>query len=320
MKKLVLSTVTLLTAVTLAGCSTSENVVTSAGDQTITKDEFYEAMKDSVGETTLQRMILINIFENEAGENDFAKEAETEVVQSIASAGGEEAFKGFVQEMGFASMEDYKQQILLNKLLPEAIKNKTEFTEEELATAYENYEPQVNAAHILVDDEDKAKDLIKEINDGADFAELAIANSTDGSAPNGGDLGFFGKGQMVPEFEEVLYTLDEGEVSETPVKSEYGYHIIKMIEKPEKGTLEEETDTLKSMLVQEKIQDTTFFNEKLTEIVKDANVKVNDSDLKDIMAPFLAEEAEVEQDSTTESVIETEDSAASESATSESAE
>ncbi|UJF15191.1 peptidylprolyl isomerase [Jeotgalibaca sp. MA1X17-3] len=319
MKKLTLSTVTLLTAVTLAGCSTSENVVTSAGNQTITKDEFYEAMKDSVGETTLQRMILINIFENEAGTNEFAKEADAEVTESMASVGGEEAFKGFIQEMGFASIEDYKQQILLNKLLPEAIKNRTEITDEDLAAAYESYEPQINAAHILVDDEDVAKDLIKQINEGADFAELAKENSTDGSAENGGDLGFFGKGQMVPEFEEVAYTLDEGEVTDTPVESEYGYHIIKMLEKPEKGTLEEETEQLKDIIIQEKIQDAAFFNGKLAEIVKDADVKVNDSDFKDIMAPFLVEEeaveaqdsatTETEESATTESTPETEESA-----------
>lgn len=316
MKKLTLSTVTLLTAVTLAGCSTSEKVVTSAGDKSITKDEFYEAMKDSVGETTLQRMILINIFENEAGKNEFSKETDAEVTQSIASVGGEEAFKGFIQEMGFASIEDYKQQILLNKLLPEAIKNKTEITDEELTAAYESYEPQINAAHILVDDEEKAKDLIKQLNEGADFAELAKENSKDGSAEKGGDLGFFGKGQMVPEFEEAAYALNEGEITKTPVKSEHGYHIIKMLEKPEKGTLEEETDTLKDIIIQTKIQDTEFFNTKLTEIVKSADVKVNDSDFKDIMAPFLAEEEPVEdQDSaTTESTPETKESMTSESA------
>ena len=233
MKKLVLSTVTLLTAATLAGCSSSENenVVTSAGDQTITKDEFYEKMKDSVGETTLQRMILINVLDNEAGENKAAEEADTEVMESIAQVGGQEQFVGFIQQMGFSSIEEYKQQIQLNKLMPEAIKNKMEFTDEELAAAYENYEPEIKAAHILVEDEDKAKELIKEINDGADFAKVAEENSIDGSAQNGGDLGFFGRGQMVPEFEEAAYDLNEGEVSKTPVKSEHGFHIIKMLEK-----------------------------------------------------------------------------------------
>lgn len=319
MKKLVLSTVTLLTAATLAGCSSSENenVVTSAGDQTITKDEFYEKMKDSVGETTLQRMILINVLDNEAGENKAAEEADTEVMESIAQVGGQEQFVGFIQQMGFSSIEEYKQQIQLNKLMPEAIKNKMEFTDEELAAAYENYEPEINAAHILVEDEDKAKELIKEINDGADFAKVAEENSIDGSAQNGGDLGFFGRGQMVPEFEEAAYALNEGEVSKTPVKSEHGFHIIKMLEKPEKGTLEEETDHLKDMIVEEKIQDTEFFNDKLTEIIKDADIKINDPDLKDIMAPFLGKEEQdsaVESDETAETDSEIVDSAVSDSA------
>ena len=86
-----------------------------------------------------------------------------------------------------------------------------------------------NAAHILVDTEDKAKALKAEIDGGKDFAEVAKENSSDGSAANGGDLGWFGKGQMVPAFEEAVVAMKVGEVS-GPVQSQFGWHLIKLNE------------------------------------------------------------------------------------------
>lgn len=105
-------------------------------------------------------------------------------------------------------------------------------TEEEVKAAYdEKYadyqgDPEINAAHILVETEDEAKAIIKELEGGADFAELAKEKSTGPSGPNGGDLGFFGKGQMVPEFETAAFDLKPGEFTKEPVKTQFGYHVI----------------------------------------------------------------------------------------------
>lgn len=90
-------------------------------------------------------------------------------------------------------------------------------------------QPEFNASHILVDSEEKAKALKGEIAGGKDFAEVAKENSSDGSAANGGDLGWFGLGQMVPEFETAVQTLKVGQVSD-PVKSQFGWHLIKLNE------------------------------------------------------------------------------------------
>ena len=89
--------------------------------------------------------------------------------------------------------------------------------------------PEYHAAHILVDSEDKAKALKAEIDGGKDFAEVAKANSSDGSAASGGDLGWFGAGQMVPEFETAVKGMEVGAVSD-PVKSQFGWHVIKLEE------------------------------------------------------------------------------------------
>lgn len=92
-------------------------------------------------------------------------------------------------------------------------------------------EQEVSARHILVETEDQAKDLKKKIDGGEDFAKLAQENSKDpGSKQDGGNLGYFGHGQMVPEFESVVFKLQKGEVSD-PVKTQFGWHLIKIEDK-----------------------------------------------------------------------------------------
>lgn len=114
---------------------------------------------------------------------------------------------------------------LLQKKLKEVITTDVSLTEE-----------QVWARHILVDDEETAKELIKQLQEGADFAELARTNSTDvGSGANGGDLGWFSKGAMVAEFETAAYALEKsGDFTTEPVQSQFGYHIIQLIAKQER--------------------------------------------------------------------------------------
>ncbi|MEP1205730.1 MAG: peptidylprolyl isomerase [Rhizobiaceae bacterium] len=92
-------------------------------------------------------------------------------------------------------------------------------------------EQQVKARHILVKTADEAKVIIKELEGGADFAEVAKAKSTGPSGPKGGDLGTFGKGQMVPAFEAAAFALEKGAFSKEPVQTQFGFHIIKVEDK-----------------------------------------------------------------------------------------
>jgi peptidyl-prolyl cis-trans isomerase C len=88
---------------------------------------------------------------------------------------------------------------------------------------------EVKASHILVETEDEAKAIIEQLKGGGDFAAIAKEKSKDpGSAANGGDLGYFGKGSMVQEFEAAAFALEPGKFTETPVKSQFGYHIIRL--------------------------------------------------------------------------------------------
>ncbi|MGG7519256.1 peptidylprolyl isomerase [Allorhizobium undicola] len=89
-------------------------------------------------------------------------------------------------------------------------------------------EQEVHARHILVKTEDEAKDVIKQLDAGKDFAALAKEKSTDSNKDDGGDLGYFSKGRMVPEFEEAAFALKPGTYTKTPVKTQFGYHVIKV--------------------------------------------------------------------------------------------
>lgn len=95
-------------------------------------------------------------------------------------------------------------------------------------------EAEVRARHILVETEDEAKAIIVQLQDGADFEALAKEKSTGPSGPQGGDLGYFGKGQMVPSFEAAAFALDAGGITDQPVQTQFGFHVIKVEDKRER--------------------------------------------------------------------------------------
>ena len=115
-------------------------------------------------------------------------------------------------------------------------------------------EEEANAAHILVADEDKAKAIIKQLDAGADFKALATENSTDPSAKgNGGDLGFFKKADMLPEFSDAAFALKPGEITQTPVHTRFGWHVIKLISRrtAPAPVLEAVRDDIRQSLIQD---------------------------------------------------------------------
>jgi peptidyl-prolyl cis-trans isomerase C len=130
-------------------------------------------------------------------------------------------------------------------------------------------EEEVHARHILVDSEDKAKDIIKKLEGGEKFEDLAKASSSDGTAQNGGDLGFFTKEQMVPEFAEAAFKLQPGEYTKEPVKTEFGWHVIRVEERRQKPApaLDEVRSQIEQDLARSAIAD------RVTALRKDAKIE-----------------------------------------------
>ncbi|MBX6367012.1 MAG: peptidylprolyl isomerase [Rhodospirillales bacterium] len=147
--------------------------------------------------------------------------------------------------------------------------------EEQLKSRYEQYlkehpaKEEVSARHILVDKEEDAKAIVTELDKGADFATLAKQRSKDPAAATGGDLGFFSQDEMVPEFAEAAFKLKKGEYTKTPVKTQFGWHVIKVEDRRAgaQPSFEESRDQLADEIAREVIQ------QKVAELRQSASVE-----------------------------------------------
>jgi peptidyl-prolyl cis-trans isomerase C len=179
----------------------------------------------------------------------------------------DEIFSQEAEKRGLAATPEYKQQmeqarqaVLLQALLAEYAK-KNAVSDTDILAEYDKFKAQASgteyrARHILVEKEDEAKALIAQIKAGANFEELAKKNSKDpGSGANGGDLDFAAPGSYVPEFSQAMVTLKKGEMTQEPVKSQFGYHIIRLDDtrQAQFPPLEEVKPQIKQRLEQQKL-------------------------------------------------------------------
>ena len=180
-----------------------------------------------------------------------------------------------------AAFRDSIRGQLRNEALRERVVGSIEPTEEELRSHFENdilayeTEEEIRASHILVQDEETANQILEELALGQSFAELAKEYSTDtGTVDEGGDLGWFSRGQMVVEFEEAAFALEKGEISK-PVKTDYGYHIIQLVDRQAASTpiLEEVKDQVRNDYIAQLSSER--FNDWYQETLAQADIKIN---------------------------------------------
>lgn len=140
---------------------------------------------------------------------------------------------------------------------------------------------EVKVRHVLVKDEATAKAVIKALKSGSDFAKLAKEKSIDGTAKEGGDLGYVRKDEVVKEFSDVAFALEVGAYSETPVKTEFGWHVIKIEDKRDAKppTFDEAKEELKALMAEEAILNL------LKDLRSKAKVELFDKDGKPVKAP-----------------------------------
>lgn len=183
----------------------------------------------------------------------------------------DEAFK--------SDLEKAKKNLLIQYSVNKFLKN-IDVTDEEVKEYFVANRDQfkkpeaMTASHILVEGEKEAEDILKEINDGMSFEDAAAKYSTCPSKDRGGDLGEFTRGSMVPEFEEVAFNSELGLINKT-VKTEFGYHIIKVVEKSEAETpsFEEVEDQVKQTMMQSKQQEA--YMEKTDKLKEKYTVEIN---------------------------------------------
>ena len=177
-------------------------------------------------------------------------------------------------------IEKVLMQAFLSKYVQENIK------EENIKASYSNFiadetsREEIKASHILMDTESEAIDVINMLNDGDDFAELAKNKSTGPSGPSGGDLGWFKRGQMVPPFEKAAFSLNKNEISQRPVQTQFGWHVIKIFDKriPEAPSYE----NMKSKLIQD--LERKIVSKKIQDLRNDALIeKLSSSELEPLL-------------------------------------
>jgi len=154
-------------------------------------------------------------------------------VKLLAADADKEGLKDsadFKQRLAFLTDRElhnaYFKKHVVDAVTPDEVKARYE---KEIAAI--TPEDEIRARHILVKTEEEAKAIIKDLDAGKDFIEIAKEKSTDPNKSEGGDLGYFGKGRMVPEFEAAAFALEKGAYSKEPVKTQFGFHVIKIEDK-----------------------------------------------------------------------------------------
>jgi len=194
-------------------------------------------------------------------------------------------------------LEELKKQVIIKVYVQKKIEAQTNITDAELQKFYdENKEKlktgdQVRASHILVKSEQEAQDILKQLKSGGNFEQLAGKYSIDAAKTKGGDLGWFSKGSMIPEFEKVAFAMKEGETSGI-VKTQFGYHIIKLTGKRPAGVppFADVKDQLKAKLMPQKQQEA--FQKLRDDLKKSAKLTVKEDVLNSISVKPAAAQAE----------------------------
>ncbi|GIN84108.1 foldase protein PrsA [Heyndrickxia sporothermodurans] len=277
MKKWVLSLSLAAGVIGLAACGNNGGdtvVKTKAGN--VTKDELYEAMKDKVGDQVLQQLVFEKVLSDKYKVSD--KEVDKQVEQAKKQLGDQ--FEAALQQYGYKDEKDFRNTIKIGLLQEKAATKDLKITDKDIKEYYDNnIKPDIKASHILVADEKTANEIEAKLKKGEKFEDLAKKYSSDGTKDKGGDLGWFNTGKMVPEFEAAAYKLKVNEISK-PVKSQFGYHIIKLTGKKDKAPLDDKMkkeikDKIKASKVDQAKVAATMKKE-----IKDAKLDIKDKDLK----------------------------------------
>jgi len=184
-------------------------------------------------------------------------------------------------------LEDLRKRLIVETYLKKKVEQEAQVSDAELKKFYdENQEKfktgaQVKASHILVKSEKEAQDILAQLKSGASFEELAKKYSTDSTASKGGDLGWFSKGAMVPEFDKAVFGMKEGALSGI-VKTQFGFHIIKVTGTRSAGirAFDEVKEQIKSTLLPSKQQE--IFQKMKEDLKKNAKVSIKEDVLKSL--------------------------------------
>ncbi|MED1738358.1 peptidylprolyl isomerase [Bacillus swezeyi] len=272
MKKIAIAAITATSVLALSACSGGDSEVvaeTKAGN--VTKEELYDTLKENAGADALNMLVQQKVLDDKYDVSD--KEIDKKLNEYKKSMGDQ--LDALIDQKGEGYVKD---QIKYELLMKKAAKDNIKVTDDDVKEYYDSLKGKIRASHILVKEKKTAEEVEKKLKKGEKFEDLAKEYSTDGTAEKGGDLGWFAKeGEMDEAFSKAAFALKTGEVSD-PVKTDYGYHIIKKTE--ERGKYEDMKKDLKKQVKEQKQNNQTELQSVIDKLVKDADLKVKDKDLK----------------------------------------
>ena len=305
-KKVVLMLVFSLFIVTGCGkvpkLKNGEEVFIQVDGKNVSANDVYEDLKVKYARDSIIETIDKIILEKRYEEDDDLKQYVDSQIDVFVQQYGEDGFKQALEQSNMTE-NDLRASIALDYRRNLAVEDyvKDQITDDEIKSYYEkDVRGDIKASHILIkpettddstDDEKsnaekealaKAKEVISRLDKGEKFEDLAKELSDDeGSKEDGGNLGYFGKGTMVDEFENAVVKLEKGKYSKEPVKSEFGYHIILKVDQKSKPKLKEVKDQIIDTLVNNKLNDDATLKYKaLYEVRKEAGLEIHDDEIK----------------------------------------
>lgn len=308
-----------LCALLLTGCGdvkleNGENAIVSFNNgDGITAQELYDELKDMYGVSYLVNLMDAKLLDLEYEETTEELEYVQQIVNSIKSESGDDFINYIKHYYGVNSEEAFEDYIKLNYRRSLWIEDYAReiVTDKQIEDYYNNvYVGDMEVSHILItsdatndmtDDEkkaaeteayNKAKEIIEKLNNGEDFATLAKENSDDsGTASDGGVVGTVNYGMNYDEdFVDAAAALEEGKYSSTPVKTQFGYHIIYKTKQNEKESLEDSSDTIRDIIAEESLNNNTLlYSEALEALREKYEMNIADSDLNSDYEEYLKE-------------------------------
>lgn len=294
--KIILAATSALTVLALAACSgsTDKNIATMKGG-TITVSDFYdEAKASSTNQQLVQNMIVYKVFNNKYADKVSDKQVNDEFDKQAKSYG--DTFDSQLAAAGYTK-DSYKQTIKNNLVLKAGIQDHIKLTDADLKAAWKSFHPEVEAQIIKLGSEDDAKDVKKTADAGDDFAKLAKEKSTDtATKEDGGKIKFDSQSTTVPtEVQEVAFKLKDGEVSDVitatnPSTYATDYYVVKMVKNQNKGNdMDKYKNEVKQIATDTKLNDQAFQTKVISEVLKEANVKIKDDAFKNVLSAFTTE-------------------------------